>query len=67
MFDPALLVLPLAALAIALSPMWAAVAAAIVVLAVVLVWKLAKLAVKVAVIAGAVLLLFFVARQAGWL
>lgn len=66
MSDPALLVLPFA-LAIALSPLWAAVAAAIVVLAVVLVWKLAKLAVKVAVIAGAVLLLFFVARQAGWL
>lgn len=50
-----------------MEPMWAAVAAAGVVLAVILLWKLAKLAVKIALVVAAALILFFLARQAGLL
>lgn len=47
--------------------MWAAVAAAGVVLGVILLWKLVKLAVRVAIIGAAAAVLFFLARQGGWL
>lgn len=45
--------------------MWAAVAAAGVVLAVILLWKLAKLAVKIALVVGAALIIFYLAQQSG--
>lgn len=50
-----------------MEPLWAGVAAAGVVVAVILLWKLVKLAVRVAIIAAAAALLFYLARQAGWL
>lgn len=51
----------------ALEPTLAAVAAGGVVLAVILLWKLAKLAVKVALVVAAAILLFVLAQQAGLL
>lgn len=51
----------------ALEPMWAGAAAVAVVIGVILVWKLVKLAVRIAIVGAAAVLLFFLARQAGWL
>lgn len=50
-----------------LSPLWAAVLAALIVLGIVLVWKLLKFAFKIAVVAVAIFLLYVLARTAGLL
>lgn len=50
-----------------MEPLWAGIAAAGVVLAVILLWKMVKLAFRLALIAAAAALIFYVARAAGWI
>lgn len=50
-----------------MEPLWAGLAAAAVVVGVIILWKLVKLTVRIAIIAAAAALLFYLARQAGWL
>lgn len=53
------------ALAVALPPVAVIVVAAVLILGLVIVWKMVKVAVKVALIAGVAFVLFLLARTAG--